>query len=278
MHPAQWLLAFVLAIALHLAALALVIAAWSNAVPNQSESEGVTISLSNLGGPSKVVAATPSQPADTPQSTPASAASSTTPQTAAPKPAKSPSAEAVTPQPTNANSVNVPTIQAHSDVAATQPGQPETPTDQKQARPKPEAGTSRTTAKEPTHVTDAPVPQSLQAVNAQRVKVGKADSSAHAANSRNYASAVHKALAAHKIYPLEARRQDIQGRVWVRLVIDQSGELIRVSVAQSSGYTVLDQAAIKTVKAAAPFSPIPSSMGRTRVAYTLPYNYGLRDN
>lgn len=277
MHPAQWLLAFTLAIVLHLAALTLIIATWSSADSNQLVPEGITISLSNLGGPSEAVAATTGQSVDTPQPAPASAPSPSIPQAAAPAEAKPPPAEVSTPSPSNANGVNVPTIQAHSDIAASQSRQPgAAPANQNQTSSQSDANAPAVTAKEPAQVAGALTQKPSQTVNARRIKIGEADSGAHATNSRSYANAIHKALAAHKTYPPQARRQDVEGRVVVRIIIDQSGKLLRVSVVQSSGHDILDEAAKDAVRAAAPFSRIPASMGRTRIDYTLPFVYGLR--
>ncbi len=49
-------------------------------------------------------------------------------------------------------------------------------------------------------------------------------------------------------YPPLARKRGQEGTVRVRAHIDEQGKLIDVSVAQSSGHTLLDDAALKTVR------------------------------
>ena len=49
-------------------------------------------------------------------------------------------------------------------------------------------------------------------------------------------------------YPLLARRRGLQGRVVVKVQIDRSGQVRQVVVASSSGYRLLDQAAVKAVQ------------------------------
>ncbi len=64
----------------------------------------------------------------------------------------------------------------------------------------------------------------------------------------------------NRYYPEEARRQRIFGslRLAVRLLPDGSVE--GVEVLESSGYGVLDQAAIRTIRLASPFAPFPAEL------------------
>ncbi|MCP4994086.1 MAG: TonB family protein [Gammaproteobacteria bacterium] len=65
---------------------------------------------------------------------------------------------------------------------------------------------------------------------------------------------LHQEIGRHKRYPLSARRRGRQGRVRVQFDLRQDGQLEEVGVSQSSGVGSLDRAALKAVKAIAPFT------------------------
>ena len=62
-------------------------------------------------------------------------------------------------------------------------------------------------------------------------------------------------------YPTEARRAGIYGTLRMLVSLRKDGTIKEVAVLQSSGSTVLDDAAIRIVRMAAPFAPFPDSMG-----------------
>ena len=61
-------------------------------------------------------------------------------------------------------------------------------------------------------------------------------------------------------YPTEARRQGIYGTLRVLVVLKADGSLKEVAILESSGSTVLDDAAIRIIRLAAPFSAFPEDM------------------
>ena len=63
----------------------------------------------------------------------------------------------------------------------------------------------------------------------------------------------------NKYYPQASVRYGIYGDVRLLVVILQDGSLEEIRVLSSSGYAVLDEAAIKIVRMAAPYSPFPPS-------------------
>jgi protein TonB len=67
----------------------------------------------------------------------------------------------------------------------------------------------------------------------------------------------------NKYYPEASIRYGIFGDVRLLVVILQDGSLEQVRVLSSSGYAVLDEAAIKVVRMAAPYSPFPSELKAT---------------
>jgi len=65
-------------------------------------------------------------------------------------------------------------------------------------------------------------------------------------------------------YPARAQRMGWQGKVIIDFIILENGSASHISIAQSSGYEVLDDNVIKTVEAVAPF-PKPPVKAELRV-------------
>jgi protein TonB len=63
-------------------------------------------------------------------------------------------------------------------------------------------------------------------------------------------------------YPEEARRQGLHGDVLLTVVLNLDGSIKTIEVIQSSGQKVLDAAAERIVRLAAPFPPAPKSAER----------------
>ncbi len=58
-------------------------------------------------------------------------------------------------------------------------------------------------------------------------------------------------------YPEEARRRRISGAVMLDVAVKRDGSVADISIRKSSGMTVLDDAAIRSVHLAAPYDPLP---------------------
>ena len=63
-----------------------------------------------------------------------------------------------------------------------------------------------------------------------------------------------------KRYPDDANLAAIRGVVKVSFVVDRQGRLLGVKVSQTSGSVSLDQAAVDTLRRAAPMPPIPPAL------------------
>ena len=61
-------------------------------------------------------------------------------------------------------------------------------------------------------------------------------------------------------YPMEARRQGLEGDLRVLVEIEASGRLLDVRILESSGSGVLDASALRIVRLAAPFLPFPDDL------------------
>ncbi|MBN7768398.1 energy transducer TonB [Marinobacter daepoensis] len=62
-------------------------------------------------------------------------------------------------------------------------------------------------------------------------------------------------------YPTEARQAGIHGTLRMLVSLKKDGTIKEVAILQSSGSTVLDDAAIRIVRLASPFAPFPEDMG-----------------
>ena len=63
-------------------------------------------------------------------------------------------------------------------------------------------------------------------------------------------------------YPDQARRQELSGTLILDVAINSDGELVKIDLRKSSGHKVLDDAAQRIVKQAAPYSPFPAKLKR----------------
>lgn len=84
------------------------------------------------------------------------------------------------------------------------------------------------------------------------------------ANTRSVADAAYQVAWVHRIerignlnYPDGARRRHLHGDVVLSVTIGGDGQVRGVTINTSSGYRVLDDAAVRIVHLAAPFPPIP---------------------
>ena len=77
-----------------------------------------------------------------------------------------------------------------------------------------------------------------------------------------------------KRYPASARVDRAEGKVVVKAVINEDGDLGEVEVLQSSGYPTLDKAAVETMRQAAPFH-LPHPLGQPRMTIKIPMSYRL---
>jgi protein TonB len=64
------------------------------------------------------------------------------------------------------------------------------------------------------------------------------------------------------VYPVEAAQRGINGELTLRFQISRDGNLMGIVMVDKSGYEILDMAALKAVRGAAPFYPIPSTIDK----------------
>ncbi len=77
-----------------------------------------------------------------------------------------------------------------------------------------------------------------------------------------------------KRYPNTARMNGQEGKVIVKAIIRSDGHLADVFVQKSSGYSVLDAAAVEVVRLACPLH-MAQAIGKPQIVVSLPIVYSL---
>jgi protein TonB len=76
-------------------------------------------------------------------------------------------------------------------------------------------------------------------------------------------------------YPPEARELELEGQVVVHVTVDKTGRLRGARLAGRCPHPILCDDALRTIRAAAPFSPLPAGLGDS-LELELPLNYNFQ--
>ncbi len=68
-------------------------------------------------------------------------------------------------------------------------------------------------------------------------------------------------------YPDEARRRELHGHLVLTVGVRRNGTIEKITVVQSSGLSVLDDAAVRTVRLSEPFAPLPKDKDNTEILF-----------
>ncbi len=96
-----------------------------------------------------------------------------------------------------------------------------------------------------------------------------------AAKYHRVRAALHEALLPHFEYPLVARRRGWEGRVRIGLHIEADGDLTGIRLVESSGYALLDKAAVKNVTELRTVPALTQWLGGRAMDLILPVSYRL---
>lgn len=308
--PQQWLTAFVVAVALHVLAGALVWLPENAPEPPRPSPRGVMVSLDALSAGNRL------QPSEAPQPVTAVAAPSANAVPATPA-VQQPSAVAPAPAQAVAPEATAPERIA-PELGDLEPIAPEPVND---ALPAPEQVDPDPTVPEPVDpaaersapdqvqppqaAADAAIPSAgdVDVAVADAVTVEAADAIDTIAQAgtvttipprpsaqqdqgvaapglsknptESYIGRMLAWFARHKYYPAIARRSGVEGTVRLYVVIDRNGQVLSISVARSSGSAVLDQAARDMVRRSEPLPPMSDDMQRTRLEIIVPVVFSL---
>ena len=75
------------------------------------------------------------------------------------------------------------------------------------------------------------------------------------------------------IYPLPAAQKGISGDLSLTFRISKDGNLMGVRLVEQSGHEILDVAALKAVKEAAPFYPFPKNIQQDKLTILANFIY-----
>ena len=89
----------------------------------------------------------------------------------------------------------------------------------------------------------------------------------------DYAAVLLAWLERHKEYPRPARRRGQEGVVLLYVLIDREGRVLQSKIEESSGYPLLDNAALDMLERAAPVPPLPDDMPQERLELVLPVQF-----
>ena len=91
-----------------------------------------------------------------------------------------------------------------------------------------------------------------------------------------YTNSIQLKIAQAKTYPSLARERKQQGKAFLSFKLDKDGRILEFSIENSSGHKILDQAAIKAIKEAAPFPIIPASLNKKYASLKISISFVLR--
>jgi periplasmic protein TonB len=94
---------------------------------------------------------------------------------------------------------------------------------------------------------------------------------------KGFSSNVRGKIAIAKYYPGLARRKGWEGKPVIEFLIGKNGELLDYSIAVSSSYEILDQAALDAVKKASPYPKIPELLQQDSIRFKLPISFKLKE-
>ncbi len=87
---------------------------------------------------------------------------------------------------------------------------------------------------------------------------------------------VRQRIARARHYPRIARRRGMEGQPVIDFTLDKRGRLTKVDLAQTSGYRLLDRAALEAVHNGAPYPEIPAPLKADSFQFKLPISFVLK--
>lgn len=90
-----------------------------------------------------------------------------------------------------------------------------------------------------------------------------------------YLATLKEIIERRKEYPLMARRGRMEGTVRISCKVSRSGELREAIIAVSSGYEILDKAALRSVRSAGRFPVVPSGIAGDPFCFVAPITFNL---
>jgi len=111
----------------------------------------------------------------------------------------------------------------------------------------------------------------------EKTKVQSASTKEKSKSRAQVISIIHKALKQHFSYPRLAQRRNWQGKVLLSIRVTASGKIENIKLNQSSGYTILDKAAISSLTKVGELPQLVSLLPYD-INLTLPVIYQLTES
>ena len=183
--------------------------------------------------------------------------------------------EAVKPLPEPAKSEPAKSEAVKPEPAKPEPKKADTPKPKKPAKP---AAAKAPAAAQTNAKTSAPAApaqggaggqSNVTALAGGAGRIGTGDAEGNS-DVTNYPGQISRALRRALYYPPSAKRRRLTGETLVSFVVAKGGSASSIRVARSSGVPELDEAALETVRRAAPFPAIPPAARRDSWTFTIP--------
>ncbi|MDP8265710.1 MAG: TonB family protein [Candidatus Aceula meridiana] len=94
-------------------------------------------------------------------------------------------------------------------------------------------------------------------------------------NLASYVRRIQEKIAKKLIYPQAAKDDNQQGQVVLDVSVHKDGGLLLASVRESSGHTLLDEAALQTARQNSPYGHFPELISAEKLTITIPIVYRL---
>jgi protein TonB len=88
----------------------------------------------------------------------------------------------------------------------------------------------------------------------------------------DYLVSVIRKLSRYRFMP-QTQAASAHGLVVTKITLARDGHVLNVALSRSSGFAVLDQGVLDTIRRASPFEPLPDDITGTQVSLTVPIAY-----
>jgi len=90
-----------------------------------------------------------------------------------------------------------------------------------------------------------------------------------------YYDLIRKKIKDHTIYPYQAKVGVLEGDSYISFVLKRSGHIRKIILLESSGFPLLDDAAMNSIRNAEPFPPFPENLIGNDVKLNIPISFRL---
>jgi protein TonB len=108
-------------------------------------------------------------------------------------------------------------------------------------------------------------------------KLAQAPVKAKPSVTPDYLSALFAHLERYTRYPRMAGWRKPEGVVMMRVSFDRTGHVLSAAVSRSSGYAVLDEAALDAVERADPLPAFPDTMPQSKMTLNIPVRFNIKN-